>query len=260
MAHYVFVSWKTSKDDQMIIRLQVKYSDYIPLTVFCWHCIGTYRNNAGTDVITEALNEVMFKYRPWQSHWTNRNSKHPHAPSNNAEISTIRWKSRITITQPNEATECVRRQKKRTHRSWYTGRTEGGGGSAGKQAASQSHLKLPQLNKITAGKQKVHQKKFRTQLQCILSFSFSFTHSIYFPFPSPSPFSRADINLHIHTLLPRLNFLLLFYLHRYVSFCSPPNPSSLLHCNTFSFSFFFFSGRELGPSLGCCWPGLLAAK
>lgn len=166
-------------------------------------------------------------------------------------------KSRITISQPNEATESVRRQKKRTHRRWYTGRTEGGGGSAGKQAASENHLKLPQLNKITAGKQKVHQKDSGHSCN-VFSFSLS---------PSPSP-SIFHFPLHLPFLSPTYTCIYTLSSHAWISSyfstsismspSAPPHPSSFPRCNTFSF--FFFSGRELGPSLGCCWLGLLAAK
>lgn len=150
-------------------------------------------------------------------------------------------KSRITISQPNEATESVRRQKKRTHRRWYTGRTEGGGGSAGKQAASE----------------KVHQKDSGHSCN-VFSFSLS---------PSPSP-SIFHFPLHLPFLSPTYTCIYTLSSHAWISSyfstsismspSAPPHPSSFPRCNTFSF--FFFSGRELGPSLGCCWPGLLAAK
>lgn len=154
-------------------------------------------------------------------------------------------KSRITISQPNEATESVRRQKKRTHRRWYTGRTEGGGGSAGKQAASENHLKLPQLNKITAGKQKVHQKDSGHSCN-VFSFSLS---------PSPSP-SIFHFPLHLPFLSPTYTFL---YTHSPPTLEFPPTflppslcllllpPTPPLFLVATLFLFFFFLGENWVP-------------
>lgn len=70
-------------------------------------------------------------------------------------------------------------------------------------------------------------------------------------------FFHTHILLHLYTLASHAKFAPPFYLSSplyysplsfYVFFCPPA--SSLHH----------FSGRELGPSLGCFWPGLLAAK
>lgn len=153
-------------------------------------------------------------------------------------------KSRITISQPNEATESVRRQKKRTHRRWYTGRTEGGGGSAGKQAASENHLKLPQLNKITAGKQKVHQKDSGHSCN-VFSFCLS---------PSPSPSISISLSISLfslrHTLAythspPTLEFPPTFLPPSLCLLLLPPTPPLFLVATLFLF--FFFLGENWVP-------------
>jgi len=77
-------------------------------------------------------------------------------------------------------------------------------------------------------------------------------------------------NLHFSFYLSVLSFLMLLQTHSDLphliySLSLPPSlsftPLSLsLPVPSFSSSLHHFSGRVLGPGLGCSWPGLLAAK
>lgn len=159
---------------------------------------------------------------------------------------------------------CARRQREDTlegmYRRWRQRRDV-------VQACSETHLitshrdekKLQQQHEIAVGKKK--KKKFWIKIQTQLFSSFSLppspTPSILPPHVLFSPhllFNASHTLAYTHTHSPpTLHFLLLFY---FLLSISPllRLPSSL------SFSLQHLSVRELGPSLGCCRPGLLAAK
>lgn len=169
--------------------------------------------------------------------------------------------------------ECLRKKGRKEDKDEDGDRWGGARVQAGKQAGEWSvygaqkatctshrdEEKLQQAQKLLPAK-KVHKNSKHSCNMFSISLSPSPTLFL-FRFPLHLLFSISIFSplFHVsHTPAYTHSPPTLHFLHLFTSL----SPSLLSFCSAFTllFSLQHFSGRELGPSLGCCWPGLLAAK